>query len=487
MRNKQLTVPVIRVVALACVVCAPGALYAQVAAPVTKARTNVASNSCREITNLPSALVGSREGIALLKMQNELASATYNISVHGDSVDGRQSLRQSAILRRDVDSLAKYYVRSLDSMPRITVRGSELPKRVLGTSKDSLNRVIIRSGGDVRYFDAHGGTLSEAARRDVEMMIRELEPRVTQLARGQAPMSVEFTFSNSPRTSGYMGLVTSGLKITSSVNGAETVSFCEYPAVESVEPGSPADKAGVITNDTLIAFNNRDLLQWDVNYSRLLVPGDTVRVRLRRAGHTRTLPVAIVRRPGERPMIAFERIPCEDAETRTACDARITASMRGFMLPNPSMPPSGVVAAGGGGGMMTASASAPRGAPSEMRARISIPTLPFYASPDATFGMFAGARITAISGEFASNMGFDPGLLVMDVMGGTSAASGGLQAGEVINEVNGVPVRDFNTFRQALLTKSRERSASLLVGGKSAKATAARPGYSGTRVVVVRW
>jgi serine protease Do len=86
------------------------------------------------------------------------------------------------------------------------------------------------------------------------------------------------------------------------------VSHCDYPVVETVDVGSPASRAGVLAGDTVLAYNGRDLTQRAVNYQRMLVPGETVRVRVKRGAKSREIPVTVTARQVAREVMLM-RVP----------------------------------------------------------------------------------------------------------------------------------------------------------------------------------
>ncbi len=76
-----------------------------------------------------------------------------------------------------------------------------------------------------------------------------------------------------------------------------TIYHYGYPAVESVERGSPADRAGIVPGDTIVAYDSRDVLYRRIVLSRLLRPGSVLAVRVRRNGSVKNLRVNIAPRP----------------------------------------------------------------------------------------------------------------------------------------------------------------------------------------------
>jgi serine protease Do len=435
--------------------CVPALTSAQSSSaqiPV-RIRNSVPRNTCLQIESMPSPLVGSPEGMVILRMQRELSNVAASMAARSNTKDARPGMRRALMLKHGVDSLARAYAQSMDTASR--------PVSVNIDGRGNFEGVRMSS--------------IESMRDPVEMRIRELEPQVRELARGQNAMSVEMVLSRTSHAPGYLGVTASSGALTSFDDGIETVSYCDYPMVESMEAGSPADKAGIQTGDTLLAYNGRDLRQYDVNYSQLLVPGKTVTIRLRRDGKARDIPVVVGRRSAQPAASAPELLPCGDDEARAACEARVTVSVQGFVLPPGSAPPP------------FAEPAKPTGNSASARTRVSagIP-LTISATSGAGLAEFAGARVTAISSAFAANLGVAQGLLVMDVASGSPGADSGLHPGDVIIEVNGIEVKDVLGLRRALTSMAHEHSASMQVSGKSSSAARAG-GQSGVRSVVVRW
>jgi serine protease Do len=97
---------------------------------------------------------------------------------------------------------------------------------------------------------------------------------------------------------GYLGVRLSELSETRWTPEGRLVRYCAYPVVVSVEPASPAERAGLESGDTLVAYGTRDLVQGGaVALDRLLVPGEPLRVRLRRGGRTITRVITVGQRP----------------------------------------------------------------------------------------------------------------------------------------------------------------------------------------------
>ena len=239
---------------------------------------------------------------------------------------------------------------------------------------------------------------------------------------------------------------------------------CEYPVIEAVHAGSPAEKGGLLAGDTLLAYNGRDVRADAVNLTTLLVPKRVVRVRVNRDGRLREVPITIAPRPDDQN-VAFVRSLCppgQRCESRTfSIDLDTIRGARYEVLPR----------MGSFGAM---------GRPNVDRVWSNAPMMP--AMPvDAMFrgtglAVIAGAQLSVIDDEFAQTMGVEPGVLVIRVLPATPLAEAGIRAGEVIRAVNGVPLREMQPLRAAFGT-SGVREARLTVSGKG----------TGPRIVVVKW
>ncbi len=239
-------------------------------------------NACAELAAIPSSLVNAPEGLALLRLKRELESAAFTME------------RQQQLQGADVQRITQVQ-RGVDSLIRIIVRdrgsdGADGPLLTIHRS-DSLRMVIDGRGMEPR----------------VEATIRSLQPKITAFI-----AAAEAQSGRDASDVGYIGIGLLGAQVRLVTPEGVLVSHCDYPIVETVDPGSPASRAGVASGDTLLAYNGRDLKQQAVNYQRMLVPGETVRMRVKRGRSAREIPVTVsvrqVAAPVERQMV-FTRIP----------------------------------------------------------------------------------------------------------------------------------------------------------------------------------
>ena len=224
-------------------------------------------------------------------------------------------------------------------------------------------------------------------------------------------------------------------KITMASAAGAITNYCDYPVIEAIDPDSPAARAGLSAGDTVLAYNGRDVQKIPVNYGELVVPGQVLRVRVKRAGKTRETAITVGARKEERNVFVMQT-PCSAGATCSASSfsfhtdggdtVRVRRVAAGTLLPGRAMPQG------------NASAQ-PRAAFESMFSGSGI-------------AVIAGAQLSALDGELAQSLGVEPGILVMSVPAGSPAADAGLRTGDVIRTVNGTPVRDLLLLGRAYNT-----------------------------------
>jgi serine protease Do len=261
--------------------------------------------------------------------------------------------------------------------------------------------------------------------------LRSLEPRM------HASNSTGVVTAAS--ATGYMGVNLSGSQIRMVTDSGVFTAHCDYPMIEAVDVGSPARKADLRAGDTIVAYNNRDIVAYTINYPQLLVPGKPVKVRVKREGKARDVTVTV----GERPQEIAENV------------VRWQPSPGGMITPAPVR----------GGTYWVGPGAAPAMAP-----------MPRIVAGNASMIHMFGAQLNAVDEEFGSRLGLEPGILVLEVNKDSPAAAAGLRPGELILAVNGVPTREL-VFLQRAVRASGARDVKLTVTAKDAPA----------RIVTIRW
>ncbi len=410
--------------------------------------TGTASSRCAELTSSPTLLTEGPEGRALLRFKRELDDAAVLIGQRADS-NRSVEIRRISQAQRGVDSLMQIIVRYKnpdgsdgeaiairrgDSIPRL-IAGRRLPPGValFETMEGSLRAVAPMLDSALRWIGP-----------DIEVAIRSLQPQIaafSEAARMHMP-------TRTAMPTGWLGMHLSESKITvMSPEGALT-NYCDYPVIEAVDAGSPAEQSGLTAGDTVLAYNGRDVRTQAVNYAELLVPGQTVRMRVRRGSRTRDLSVTVGARPNAERSLTLTRCGPGQVCERTVGQFSFTpfTSLTPPTLSTPGLPP--------------------------------LSPTPAVGAMLAGTGMavIAGAQLSVVDEVLAQTLGLEAGLLALRVPAGTPAADAGLRPGDVIRAVNGAPVRDLAPLRRAF-SSGRTREVRLTVMARGAM----------PRVIVVRW
>ena len=218
---------------------------------------------------------------------------------------------------------------------------------------------------------------------------------------------------------GWVGVAyTTGVGTTDR-NGAMV--FAEYPVIESIEPNSPAEKAGLVAGDTILAMNSQDLRRSPLPMASMIQPGKKIVFRFRR-NSVREVAITVARRPsgtsavteftiyGPAPMPGVPRTPAEPGLFRRAGAAAEVAA-RGAVPPTAAVPP--------------------------------IAAMPSIVIGGPRILALAGAELTELNPGLGALAGVDrPGVFVINVAAGTPAKESGLIAGDVIVKAGRLMVED---------------------------------------------
>lgn len=231
-----------------------------------------------------------------------------------------------------------------------------------------------------------------------------------------SPTSVEMP-------SGWFGVRISDQAI---LNESGAAFFDRYPIVTNVEPGSPADKAGVHPGDVLITFNSHDMRGGALQMSDWLKPGAPFQLRLRRNDALRTVRGVLGRRPeGWEQVVVVQVSPLQEMMTRSREGQAVDAT------PEP--------------GMVRVNA----------QRTATPPRLPSLLAPALGLGRgiypFAGAEFTALNSDLCDLLGVKPeGVFVANVTEGSLARDAGLRGGDVVVAANSIRIRTPNDLVRAI-------------------------------------
>ncbi|HET8771161.1 MAG TPA: PDZ domain-containing protein [Gemmatimonadaceae bacterium] len=209
-----------------------------------------------------------------------------------------------------------------------------------------------------------------------------------------------------PQPEGYIGV-----NLTSKVDSVSGT--VQHTIIESVEPGSPAQRAGLTSGDTLYSIGGRDVRRRLPDATGLLRPGNRVAVRIGRAQGPREVIVTVAPRPK-----TFTKA-CGEFE-RFLTPLRVTAwrSTRD--------------------GALTTEPAGSQALQHEVRFDLFGPDhIAATANP-----FFAGAQFRELDADWRRVLGVpdgQDGVLVNMVSSGSAAAQSGLRNGDVVTAVGDTP------------------------------------------------
>ncbi|MCC6931017.1 MAG: PDZ domain-containing protein [Gemmatimonadaceae bacterium] len=246
--------------------------------------------------------------------------------------------------------------------------------------------------------------------------------------------------------------------------GGLVIRFVDYPEIESVDPGSPAEKAGIRGGDRILAMSGRDLRDAEIDFTPLLKVGTRIPFKLRRGMETKVLTVTVEPHPGE-----FAS-PCPWIDERIAAafapmqQLTFTITSDESAVPG-SGPPRIVVQrrslpAGATESPATPSLPTPVAATAPGAIAAPGPLPPVAGATSASTVVFAGAQFVAVGAELAAALGVVRGLLVVATGRGSPAERSGLRVGDVLLSVDGEALASPLTFLQAV-EESRDRELRL--------------------------
>lgn len=237
---------------------------------------------------------------------------------------------------------------------------------------------------------------------------------------------------------GWLGVViTTGI---GEANNRGTLVFNDYPVIESIDPGSPAEKAGLIAGDILISINKQDFKKNPIPLNSLLVPGRKVVFRYRRDNVAKQSTMVVAERPaGTSQKLVFSIIGPDPSRSQRV---QTEGMLRGAGTRMPAGP------------------------------SVLIPPLVFRTGP-ASIGV-AGAELTQLNDAWRETLDLKGnGILVVNVAMPSIAGDAGLRSGDVITRVEkqlvqnpGELIRfiaqaENNTLLLQILRKQKEQNITL--------------------------
>lgn len=320
--------------------------------------------------------------------------------------------------------------------------------------EQEVQREIDRIRADLEALRrelASQGQLDESTARAIRNAIDELERSIgdrrrslREVARGRS-RSASSVRAMAPRPrprmpAGWFGVVISSEVDAARGDGEFRIVGHDYPVIEAVEPGSPADRAGLLSGDVLLMLDREDVRDREIDFASILRPGRELPVRVRRNGRVRDLVVRVGERPPGYGFGFGEGVPAPMPVPRPP-DVRVRVEL--------PQPPDG-----------------PRPAP--------VPALaPLVVGVPGT-AVLAGAQLTELKGDMREVFGVERGVLVLDVLPGTPAMRAGLRPGDVITACEGTAVQTPYALQRLAQRRTGDVQLALVRKGKPIEAVLKR-------------
>lgn len=216
---------------------------------------------------------------------------------------------------------------------------------------------------------------------------------------------------------GYVGVTFEGIEIRRMNDGPAMYQFGPAPVITSVDPGSPAERAGLAPEDLVIAIAGNDARK-PIPLEEILRPGQRVTFKIARGGQTRDVSVSVAKRSEDHGS------PCAGVDDLIASRSAPQAVMIRQRSPEGAPMPGGA-AAGGFGKSRTEGVMLPR--------TENPNAFTWSVSPYATVGnILGGASFVTLDADWRETLGVDKGLLVVAVAPGSPTHTAGLRKGDVL-------------------------------------------------------
>lgn len=241
---------------------------------------------------------------------------------------------------------------------------------------------------------------------------------------------------------GWLGINATGVATTDvQPDGHKVVRYFEPPVVESVDPGSPADRAGLRNGDVLLEIGGQRMLRTNIVFAELLRPGEVVPVKVQRGQQLLILKPLVEEVPA-----ALDQSPCSWVDASTA-----------FVLsPAPGDPRFQVeVRTDSTGPMGFVFAQSPRtGGLIDSSQFGVLRTTGVFAGPMTSLftseNSVGGMTLVPWNEDLGRLSGAEGGLFVTQVPPGTPAKDAGLRGGDVLLSANGVSLGSAAVLRRVM-------------------------------------
>ncbi len=343
-----------------------------------------------------------------------------------------QAMPQQAPAERPVE-LRRPYTRD-------TVRMRALDQANAAEVMRVVNELRAREEAIVRQLEALPPTRI-AERRDLEEQLARISREAFTM------MSVIESRCIGERTlpAGYMGL-----NLSTAVSVRDRAVAVQRSVLSSVEPGSPAERAGLAAGDLLVTIAGRDARNQIPDLDDVLEPGRRLSVAVERDGRPLEFEVVVAPRPRgygtscmqfERAMMPLRLGGVARAWVQDSTDERGNRVVYVVSPATPPAPPTPTTPPARPSRPVTATAPTPP-TPGVPPAAAAPSAFTFGSTTSgASFGYYGGAQFRQLDEDWRNVLGVKAGtvgVLVNEVASGSEAARAGLRVGDVITELNGV-------------------------------------------------
>lgn len=313
-------------------------------------------------------------------------------------------------------------------------------------------RIVLSIVGSMQQMQGSLRTVefTDEQRAQMERSIRQLRERLASLETDGARIRNRLgeICDADRQPAGWVGIAYSvSANATRQDDGRVIMRFENHPSIESVEPGSPADKAGIRGGDRILAMAGRDLRDAEIDFTPLLTPGTRILFKVQRGRETRELTVTVEPRPSD-----FST-PCPWVDERIA--AAFAPSQ--MMLTMTSEAPDAPVAAAAQGTRLTVQRPAPVATVPVAPTPPAPPLPPVGVGGGASSLAIGGAQLIPVSAELSAALGVERGLLVIGTGRGSPAEQSGLRTGDVLVAVDGRPIGSPLVFLRAVDASTRRQ------------------------------
>jgi serine protease Do len=228
---------------------------------------------------------------------------------------------------------------------------------------------------------------------------------------------------------GSIGLNALGGRIFVSPAG-QVVEYFDYPSIVSVDPDSPAQRAGIVPGDLLLAYDGLDVRGRQFNLTRMLLPDKKLGVTVRHDGEAKEFALTVAK--------ATERVLLRRHDLGDMPGGEMQLEIiRGDGAPRAARSPvAGGRGVGGGGAIATT--IMPGGGV-------------FFMSQNTAFG----ATLSTVGPELARTLKLELGVLVNEVPEESPAFKAGLRTGDVIVNAGGESITSVKALQEVIMVAKR--------------------------------